>query len=53
VAKFSPLIQIRSTLPPASLPAAFSPSTLFTASAVSLIFTWFKVMSSSASRSFT
>src|SRR4051812_34468765 len=40
VAKFSPLIQIRSTDPSVSLPADFSPSTLFTASTVSAIGTW-------------
>ncbi len=39
-AKFSPLIQIRSTVPPASRPAAFSAATRATASPVSVSLTW-------------
>ena len=39
-AKFSPLIQTRSTAPPSVRPAAFSASTRETASAVSLTLTW-------------
>ena len=42
-AKFSPLIQMRSTLPPSVLPAAFSATTLATAFAVSSSFTWVRV----------
>ena len=38
--KLGPLIQIRSTRPPVSRPAAFSATTRVTASAVSLSFTW-------------
>jgi hypothetical protein len=43
VAKFSPLIQIASTLPSAVRPACCSASTLFTASAVSATGTRFSV----------
>ena len=43
-AKFSPLIQTRSTEPPWSLPAAFSASTRDTTSAVSVTFTWRRSM---------
>ena len=38
--KFGPLIQIRSTVPSALRPAAFSVMTRVTASAVSLSLTW-------------
>ena len=47
-AKFSPLIQIRSTEPPSLRPAVFSASTRETASAVSASFTWRSVTPCSA-----
>ena len=53
VAKFSPLTQIASTEPSSVRPACTSPSTLLTASAVSVIFTWFRVTPTSASSSAT
>ena len=50
VAKFSPLIQIASTAPPLVRPACFSPRTLLTASAVSVIRTCLRVTPNLARR---